>query len=35
LVVGQSFGADTLNAQALSVQIQLIEGLGLRQLAKP
>jgi hypothetical protein len=35
LVVGQSFGAETLNAQAVSIQSQLLEGLGLGQLAKP
>jgi NAD(P)-dependent dehydrogenase (short-subunit alcohol dehydrogenase family) len=35
LVVGQSFGADTLNAQAVSIQTRLIEDLGLGQLAKP
>lgn len=32
LVVGQSFGADVLNAQAVSIQAQLMEGLGLGQL---
>ena len=35
VVVGQSFGADALNAQAATVQAQVIEGLGLRQLAEP
>jgi len=35
LVVGQSFGADAINAQAVSVQAQLMEGLGLGQLAEP
>jgi NAD(P)-dependent dehydrogenase (short-subunit alcohol dehydrogenase family) len=33
-VVGQSFGADVLNAQAVSVQAQLLEGLGLGQFAE-
>ncbi|HTA80384.1 MAG TPA: SDR family oxidoreductase [Terracidiphilus sp.] len=33
-VVGESFGADVLNAQAASVQTQLLEGLGLAQLAQ-
>jgi NAD(P)-dependent dehydrogenase (short-subunit alcohol dehydrogenase family) len=33
LVVGQSFGADALNAQAASVQTQILSGLGLEQLA--
>jgi len=35
LVVGQSFGADAINAQAVSIQAQLMEGLGLGQLAEP
>jgi NAD(P)-dependent dehydrogenase (short-subunit alcohol dehydrogenase family) len=34
-VVGQSFGADAINFQAEKVQTQLLEGLGLRQLAEP
>jgi NAD(P)-dependent dehydrogenase (short-subunit alcohol dehydrogenase family) len=34
LVVGQSFGADIINAQAVSIQAQLIEGLGLGKLAE-
>jgi NAD(P)-dependent dehydrogenase (short-subunit alcohol dehydrogenase family) len=34
-IVGQSFGADAINAQAASVQTMLIEGLGLGQLAGP
>lgn len=34
LVVGQSFGADAINAQAVSIQAQLIEGLGLGQLTE-
>lgn len=34
-VVGQSFGTDVLNAQAAAVQAQLLEGLGLAQLAEP
>ncbi|WP_326540746.1 SDR family oxidoreductase [Pseudorhodoferax sp.] len=34
-VVGQSFGADSLNAQAAQVQSQLIDGLGLGLLAGP
>jgi NADP-dependent 3-hydroxy acid dehydrogenase YdfG len=33
-VVGQSFGADAINVQAASIQAQLIEGLGLGQLAE-
>jgi NAD(P)-dependent dehydrogenase (short-subunit alcohol dehydrogenase family) len=33
-VEGQSFGADVLNAQAVSVQAQLLEGLGLGQFAE-
>jgi NAD(P)-dependent dehydrogenase (short-subunit alcohol dehydrogenase family) len=32
-VVGQPFGADTINAQAASVQARLLEGFGLGQLA--
>lgn len=35
VVVGQPFGTDAINAQAASIQSQLIEGLGLRQLAEP
>jgi hypothetical protein len=35
LVVGQSFGADAINAQAVSIEAQLMEGLGLEQLAEP
>jgi NAD(P)-dependent dehydrogenase (short-subunit alcohol dehydrogenase family) len=35
MVVGQSFGADVINAQAATIQAQLIDGLGLRQLAEP
>ncbi|MEQ5841900.1 SDR family oxidoreductase [Paraburkholderia acidicola] len=34
LVVGQSFGADAINAQAVSIQAQLLEGLGLGQLTE-
>lgn len=34
-VVGQSFGTDVINTQAAAVQEQLIEGLGLGQLAAP
>lgn len=34
LVVGQSFGADALNAQAASIQAQVLEGLGLAHLAE-
>jgi hypothetical protein len=33
VVVGQSFGADALNDQASAVQAQLLEGMGLSQLA--
>jgi NAD(P)-dependent dehydrogenase (short-subunit alcohol dehydrogenase family) len=33
-VVGQSFGTDVINGQAAQVQAQLIEGLGLGQLAE-
>ena len=32
-VVGQSFGTGAINAQADSIQAQLLEGLGLQQLA--
>jgi uncharacterized membrane protein len=35
MVVGQSYGADALNAQAASAQAQLLGGLGLSQLAGP
>jgi NAD(P)-dependent dehydrogenase (short-subunit alcohol dehydrogenase family) len=35
VVVGQSPGADAINAQAASVQAGIIEGLGFRQLAGP
>jgi NAD(P)-dependent dehydrogenase (short-subunit alcohol dehydrogenase family) len=35
LVVGPSFGADALNAQAASVQSQILTNLGLAQLAEP
>ncbi|MFM0625664.1 SDR family NAD(P)-dependent oxidoreductase [Paraburkholderia xenovorans] len=35
LVVGQSFGADAINAQAVSVQAQLMKDLGLGQFAEP
>jgi NAD(P)-dependent dehydrogenase (short-subunit alcohol dehydrogenase family) len=35
VVLGQSFGADAINAQAASIQAQLIEGLGLGQLTEP
>jgi hypothetical protein len=35
LVVGQSFGADAINAQAVSIHAQLMEGLGLGQFAEP
>ncbi|WP_168791618.1 SDR family oxidoreductase [Paraburkholderia aromaticivorans] len=35
LVVGQSFGADAINAQAASIQAQLMESLGLGQFAEP
>lgn len=35
LVVGQSFSADVLNAQAASIQAQVLEGLGLAHLAEP
>ena len=35
VVVGQSFGADVLNAQAEGVQTQLLAGLGLSFLAQP
>lgn len=34
LVVGQSFGTDVINAQAASIQAQLLESLGLGQLAE-
>jgi NAD(P)-dependent dehydrogenase (short-subunit alcohol dehydrogenase family) len=34
-VVGQSFGADAINAQTASAQAQLLEGFGLGQLAEP
>jgi NAD(P)-dependent dehydrogenase (short-subunit alcohol dehydrogenase family) len=34
-VVGQSFGADVINAQAASAQTQLLAGFGLAQLAEP
>ncbi|KQR81617.1 17-beta-hydroxysteroid dehydrogenase [Burkholderia sp. Leaf177] len=33
LVVGQSFGTDAINAQAASIQAQLMDGLGLTELA--
>jgi NAD(P)-dependent dehydrogenase (short-subunit alcohol dehydrogenase family) len=33
-VVGQSFGADAINVQVAQIQAQLIEGLGLGQLAE-
>jgi NAD(P)-dependent dehydrogenase (short-subunit alcohol dehydrogenase family) len=33
VIVGQSSGADVINAQSASVQTQLLEGLGLSQLA--
>jgi hypothetical protein len=32
-VVGQSFGTDAINAQADVIQAQLLDGLGLHQLA--
>ncbi|NLA20877.1 SDR family NAD(P)-dependent oxidoreductase [Burkholderia cepacia] len=35
LIVGESFGADALNAQAASIQAQVLEGLGLAHLAEP
>lgn len=35
MVVGQSFGADDINAQTAPIQAKLIEGLGLGQLAEP
>lgn len=35
VVVGQAFGADAINDQAASVQAQLLEGIGLGQLAEP
>lgn len=35
VVVGQPFGTDVVNAQAESVQAQLLEGLGLSQLNGP
>jgi NAD(P)-dependent dehydrogenase (short-subunit alcohol dehydrogenase family) len=35
VVVGQSFGTDALNALAAQVQAQLLDGLGLGQLAEP
>ncbi|EIF31419.1 short-chain alcohol dehydrogenase [Burkholderia sp. Ch1-1] len=35
LVVGQSFGADVLNAQAVSIQTQLMKGLGLGEFVEP
>ncbi|WP_322037111.1 SDR family oxidoreductase [Burkholderia cepacia] len=35
LTVGESFGADALNAQAASIQAQVLEGLGLAHLAEP
>ena len=35
VVVGQAFGADVINAQAVSIQAQLMEGLGLGELAEP
>lgn len=34
VVVGQSFGTDAINAQAATIQSQLLEGLGLGQLDK-
>ncbi|KUY76502.1 17-beta-hydroxysteroid dehydrogenase [Burkholderia cepacia] len=35
LIVGESFGADALNAQAASIQAQVLEALGLAHLAEP
>ncbi len=35
VIVGQSFGADVINAQSEGVQSQLLEGLGLSFLAQP
>jgi hypothetical protein len=35
VVVGQSSGVEAINAQATSVQAQLLEGFGLGQLAEP
>jgi NAD(P)-dependent dehydrogenase (short-subunit alcohol dehydrogenase family) len=35
IVVGQSFGADDINAQAAAIQTQLLESFGLSQLAEP
>jgi NAD(P)-dependent dehydrogenase (short-subunit alcohol dehydrogenase family) len=35
MIVGQSFGADVINAQAATIQAQVIDGLGLRQLGEP
>ncbi|KVW09006.1 17-beta-hydroxysteroid dehydrogenase [Burkholderia cepacia] len=35
LIVGESFGADALNARAASIQAQVLEGLGLAHLAEP
>jgi hypothetical protein len=33
--VGQPFGADAVNAQTAPIQAQVVEGLGLGQLAAP
>lgn len=35
LIVGQAFDADAMNGQALSIQAELMEALGLAQLAEP
>jgi NAD(P)-dependent dehydrogenase (short-subunit alcohol dehydrogenase family) len=35
VVVGEAFGADLINAQTAPIQAQLVEGLGLSQLAQP
>ena len=35
MVVGQSFGADDINAQTAPIQARLVEGLGLGMLAEP
>ena len=34
-VVGQPFGVDAVNAQTAPIQAQVVEGLGLGQLAAP
>jgi NAD(P)-dependent dehydrogenase (short-subunit alcohol dehydrogenase family) len=35
VVIGQSFGADDINAQTAPIQARLVEGLGLGMLAEP